>query len=479
MNRLNFFIAAAMTSLCLSGCQGTKTGSTYTTDAAKDHLFAEETITLEKAGKPENGVFLNPSEKFQTIDGFGAAMTWATCYNMLQMTQEDRTALLKELFDKEEGLGIGLIRVSVGASDFNVEEYTWCDEEGIENFKIDPRDAEVVIPVLKEMYAINPDVKIIASPWSTPKWMKMGLDGTGKMDSWTSGRLDPAYYQDYATYFVKWIQTMDQYGFNVFALTPQNEPLNKGNSMSTFMPWTDQRDFIKDALGASLQNAGLDTKILLFDHNYNYDNLPDQQGYPINIMKDPEAAKYIAGSAWHDYGGSVTELDKVVAANPGQDIYFTEASIGTWNYRWERALMRDFKNIFLETMKRGCKGVTLWNMVLDDKRGPYSPQNGSCKTCFGAVEISAETFKVVDRKTHYYQIAHASKVVKQGAVRIGNSGYQAEGVTYLTFQNPDGSYAALVLNENDAPETLSFVGKKHSASVTAPAKSIVSVLWND
>lgn len=454
-------------------------GTAYVTTKSIKQLFDSRLVELGDAQKTSDAVYLNPEEKYQTIDGFGAAMTWATCYNLLKMTQEDRTALLKELFDPEEGLGISLVRVSVGASDFNTEEYTWCDTEGLDHFKVDRRDAEVVLPVLKEMYAINPDVKIIASPWSVPKWMKMGVNGSGKHDSWTSGRLDPAQYQNYADYFVKWIQTMESNGFNIYALTPQNEPLNHGNSMSTFMPWKDQRDFIKTALGHSLEDAGLKTKILLFDHNYDYDKMSDQKSYPLRIYDDPEASKYVAGSAWHNYGGSVSELSNIQAAAPDKDIYFTEASIGEWNYSWDGCLLQDFRTIFIETMERGCKGVTLWNMVLDDKKGPYSPAAGSCKTCYGAVEVSSTTHKVTTRRTHYYQIAHASKVVRPGAVRIGNSGYTCPGINYLTFQNPDGSYAALVLNETNEPKSITFISGAHSIRYTTPAQSIVSLTWND
>lgn len=454
-------------------------GTVYVTTMSGRQLFEKSEVNLGDLSQTSFAVHLDPAERYQSIDGFGAAMTWATCYNLLKMTREDRTALLRELFDPEEGLGISLVRVSVGASDFNIQEYTWCDREGLENFNIDPRDAEVVLPVLKEMYAVNPDVKIIASPWSVPRWMKMGVNGSGKHDSWTSGRLDPKHYGNYATYFVKWIQAMEDKGFNIFALTPQNEPLNHGNSMSTYMPWQDQRDFIKNALGRSLQEAGLKTRILAFDHNYNYDNVSGQKNYPLRIYDDPEASKYVAGSAWHNYGGSVTELDNISSAAPDKDIYFTEASIGEWNYSWDRCILADFKSIFLETMKRGCKGITLWNMVLDDKKGPYSPAAGSCKTCYGAVELSSDSYKVSMRRTHYYQIAHASKVVRPGAVRIGSSGYTRSGLTYLTFLNPDGSYAALILNENSEAQQLSFMGAKHSIRHTVPAQSIVSLIWND
>lgn len=455
----------------------TAVAKVYTTTKDARQIFKETEAIVKDRTESISAITLNPEEKFQTIDGFGAAMTWATCYNILKMPQASREKLMNELFNKETGLGISLVRVSVGASDFNVEEYTWCDKPGLENFKVDYRDAQTVIPVLKMMYEINPDVKIIASPWSTPKWMKMSADGKNKtFDQWTSGRLNPDHYQTYADYFVKWIKEMESNGFDIFALTPQNEPLNHGNSMSTYMPWKDQRDFIKNALGKALEDAGLDTRILIYDHNYNYDNMADQKGYPTNIYKDAEASKYIAGSAWHDYGGTVSELDNIVKANPDKDIYFTESSIGTWNYSWEGCILSHYKNIFLETMKRGCKGVTLWNLVLDDKGGPYSPQAGSCKTCFGAVEVDANSFEVKTRKTHYYQIAHASKVVKQGAVRIGNN-CKKSGIDCLTFINPDGTHAALLLNQSTAETRLQLNSDANSVNITVPAESIVSVIW--
>ena len=141
--------------------------------------------------------------------------------------------------------------------------------------------------------------------------------------SWTSGSLRPAYYPDYARYFVKWIQAMQAEGIGIDAVTVQNEPLNHGNSMSLYMTWAEQRDFIKTALGPAFERGGTQTKILVFDHNYNYDNQADQKNYPLRIYADPEASKYVAGSAWHNYGGSVTELDNIVRNAPDKEIYFT------------------------------------------------------------------------------------------------------------------------------------------------------------
>jgi glucosylceramidase len=395
------------------------------------------------------------------------------------MSKADRTRFLTELFDPIDGVGSSLIRVCIGGSDFSMSEYTWCDSEGISHFAIHESEFTYLFPILDEIYAINPNVKIIGSPWSVPIWMKMAVSGNGAHNAWTSGRLNPKYYKDYATYFVKWIQAMEARGYKVMAVTLQNEPLNHGNSMSTYMPWTDQRNFLVQGIGPAFKAAGLSTKVLLFDHNYNYDNQGDQNNYPINILNDKEANAFAAGSAWHNYGGSVTVLDGVHSAFPDKDIYFTEASIGTWNYNFASCLINDFRDIFLGTLGRYGKGVTLWNLMLDNERKPYRP--GGCSTCYGAVTINNSTYAYssIERNTHYYNVAHASKVVKPGAVRIGTKGVSKTGVTYQAYLNTDGSYGILILNESSSEQQLVFATDKRSVTVNIPAKSIESVIWNE
>lgn len=450
----------------------------YVTSADKSKLFAAEPLELySPASMSPNRITLDPGVTYQAIDGFGAAITGATCYNLLKMTQEDRETFLKEIFDPEEGLGVSLIRVSIGSSDFGLDEYTWCDTPGIENFAVHAYDRRDLFPVLKAIYDINPDVKIIGSPWSAPRWMKRAADDDSDYYGWTSGRLKPSCYQDYAEYFVRWIQTMEAEGFDISAITVQNEPLNHGNSMSMYMPWEEQRDFIKTALGPAFEKAGIDTKILLFDHNYNYDNIPSQKSYPLNIYADAEASRYAAGSAWHNYGGNVSELDNIVAAAPDKEIYFTEASIGTWNYTFESCLINDFDNIFMQTLARGNKGVTLWNLMLDDKGAPNRP--GGCQTCYGAVEVSSSSYRITDRLSHYYNIAHASKVIRPGARRIKASGLNLSSLEYQAFLNPDGSYGLIFLNKGTEAVSFAVMDASHSVRYEAPAKSIVSILWKN
>lgn len=448
----------------------------YVTTADRSELFAAETLEFGKTASMSPYIItLKPDTKYQSVEGFGPAMTGSTCYNLLRMSQTDRTALLKELFDKKEGCGISLVRVSIGSSDFGLDEYTWCDEPGIENFAPHALDKRDVFPILKEIYAINPDIKIIGSPWSAPRWMKKAVNSDGPHNRWTSGVLNPIYYQDYAQYFVKWVQAMKAEGFDIHAITVQNEPLNHGNSMSMYMSWEEQRDFVKTALGPAFEKAGITTKILAFDHNYNYDNVASQFRYPLNIFADPEASKYFAGSAWHNYGGSVTELDNIIKRAPDKEIYFTEASIGTWNYKFEDCLINDFNSIFIETLKRNGRGVTLWNLMLDDKKGPNRP--GGCQTCFGAVQISTSDYKTLERMSHYYNIAHASKVVKEGAVRIATDGYTNPGLNYVAFSNPDGSIAVLGVNTSNKEIPVVFSGSDYTVRYTFPARSTSSLIW--
>lgn len=437
--------------------------------------------SLVKLGKPED-VHTNlttlSGESFQSIDGFGFAVTQASCYNLLSMEETDREAFLKEVFSVEEGLGSSLIRVCIGGSDFSMDEFTWCDQKGIENFAVPPLDQQYLFPILDRIMQINPAVRIIGSPWSCPRWMKVGDNLSSSYSAWTGGHLNPLYYKDYATYFVKWIQEMESRGYPIYAVTLQNEPLNRGNSMSMYMGWEEQRDFIKNAVGPAFQAAGLKTKILLFDHNYNYDGISAQQDYPIHILEDADAAKYVAGSAWHNYGGNVSTLDRVHSAFPDKDIYFTEASIGTWNYTFDGCLINDFRDIFLGTLGRYGKGVTLWNMMLDSDGKPYRP--GGCSTCYGAVTLSTKdhSMKGITRNSHYYNVAHCSKVLRPGAVRLGISGYVPDGVTCQWYRNPDGTYALLLLNQGQ-DALMNIVTDKVSIKLRVAAKSLQSVIWSE
>lgn len=421
---------------------------------------------------------LDPKREFQSIDGFGAAVTGSTCYNLLQMDKKDRKKFLKETFDPDSGLGFSYIRISIGCSDFSLSEYTCCDTPGIENFALQEEELKYVIPILKEILKINPSLKILGSPWTCPKWMKVNnLTEKKPFDSWTSGQLNPTYYQDYATYFVKWIHAFEEKGIPITAITPQNEPLNRKNSASLFMGWEEQRDFIKTALGPKLKSAGLKTNIYVFDHNYNYDNMSDQHRYPIRIYEDKEASKYVKGSAYHDYGGHRNELYAIHNLYPDKEIIFTETSIGTWNKGQNLSvrLIEDMEAIALGTINNWSKAVIVWNLMLDSDRGPN--REDGCRTCYGAVDISNEDYKTITKNSHYYIIGHLSAVVKPGAIRIGTNGFSDPDLVYSAFLNPDNTYALVLLNKKNDNLKITIEDGKQYFTYEVPAKSVASFKW--
>ena len=414
----------------------------------------------------------------QPVYGFGAAITGSTCYNLMQMSTEDREKVLQECFSPDE-MAMSFIRISIGASDFSLDEYTCCDKEGIEFFELHEYDKRDLLPILKRILEINPSIRIVGSPWSCPKWMKLHPETGEPYDSWTSGILNPKYYADYAEYFVRWIGEMEAEGIPIYAITVQNEPLNHGNSMSLYMGWEQQRDFIRDHLGPEFEKNDIKTKIWLFDHNYNYDNKADQQDYPLHILADKEAAKYVAGSAWHNYGGNASTLDGIHAAYPDKEIFFSEASIGKWNYDFGKCLVWDFSSIFLGTLNRYGRGVTLWNLILDDEGAPNRPKG--CRTCYGAIEISSKTYDYasLDRKSHYYNIAHCSKVIRPDAWCVNVESSLPEGVEMAAFVNTDSSLAVIAANHTEEWQEIVVKGAKREITLTLPARSIASARWEE
>lgn len=448
-----------------------------TTTLTRD-LSLEYINFSDKDNLAPTSITLNPAERFQTMDGFGAAITGSTCYNLLLMKPEDRKNFLTETFSETYGFGFSYIRISIGCSDFSLGEYTCCDTKGIENFSLQSDEKNYVIPVLKEILEINPSIKIIGTPWTCPLWMKVdNLADLNPYSSWTGGHLNPYYYQDYATYFVKWIQAFNDEGINIYAVTPQNEPLNTGNSASLYMSWEEERDFIKTALGPKFREEGITAKIYAYDHNYDYSGIDEEKEYPCKIYEDTEASQYISGAAFHDYGGSKEELLNVHAAYPEKELLFSETSIGTWNSGRDltKRLLEDMKEIALGTVNNWCKGVLVWNLMLDNDRGPN--REGGCQTCYGAVDINNSDYKTIIRNSHYYIIAHLASVVKPDAVRIGASGFSDDNIIYSAFENTDGTYALVLMNNNEASKRITFSDGKRHFAYDVPGKSVTSYRW--
>lgn len=453
----------------------------YLTTMDRTSALTKTNLSLTDAPLFTECITLDKEKTYQDIDGFGAAMTGSTCYNLMKMSASDRHAFLKRTFSVEDGFGFSYVRISIGCSDFSLSEYTCCDTEGIENFSLTDEENKYVIPVLKEVLVINPELKIMGSPWTCPRWMKVySLDNKLSYNSWTGGQLNPDYYEDYALYFVKWIQAFKANGIDIYSITLQNEPLHRGNSASMYMSWPEQRDFIKDAVGPAIQKAGLRTKIYAYDHNYNYADDPVQHEYPLKIYDDAAASLYLAGAAYHNYGGSSNELLSVQMKAPTKELVFSEASIGEWNdgHNIAKMLPQNMRDLGLGTINKWCRAVIVWNLMLDSERGPNRP--AGCKTCYGAVDIDKSDYKTITYNSHYYMLAHLSTAARAGAKRIDCNGFSESGVTTGTFLNPDGSLGVVLLNENDRNYEISFTASGNTyLNCRVPAHSVITLRWKE
>ena len=386
----------------------------YITTNDRTSDFKKQTTAFsDKQNMSPSTITLEPTIRYQTMDGFGAAVTGSSCYNLLKMQPDDRTKFLKATFSDKDGMGYSYIRIAIGCSDFSLSEYTCWDNKAA-GFALTAEENNYVIPVLKEILAINPKVKILGSPWTCPRWMKVNnLTELKSYESWTSGQLNPAYYQDYASYFVKWIQAFTQQGITIDAVTPQNEPLNRGNSASLFMGWQEQRDFVKNALTPQFKAAGLKTKIYLFDHNYNYDNMGDQNDYPVRIYDAGVDNELVAGSAYHNYGGNRSELLNIHDLYPEKELIFTETSIGTWNDGRNLAvrLMDDMQEVALGTVNNWCKAVIFFCFFSSESA--FSRSN-----CCKLQDSSLSPLEINSSLIHLFKIGRDIFIISQNSVAM-------------------------------------------------------------
>ncbi|MCW3073608.1 MAG: glucosylceramidase [Flaviaesturariibacter sp.] len=406
---------------------------------------------------------VNEANTFQSVDGFGYTLTGGSAQVIKQLSTQTRQELLQELFGANgNSISINYIRLSIGASDLNSAPFTYNDlaagqtDVNLTSFSLAP-DMLVLIPLLKEIVAINPSIKFMATPWSPPIWMKDNA-------SFIGGSLQPQYYSVYSQYFVKYIQKMKEEGIVIDAITPQNEPLHPGNNPSLLMTASQQADFIKNHLGPAFRNANISTKIVIYDHN------ADKPEYPIAILSDGAANQFINGSAFHLYAGDISALSTVHNAFPSKDIYFTEqytASNGDFggDLKWH------LKNVVIGSIRNWSKTALEWNLANDPGFGPHTP--GGCTTCKGALTIDGAG--IITRNVGYYIIAHASKFIPAGSVRIESN--IPGSLNNVAFKTPAGKKVLLV--ENDGASVAVFNIKHNGKWVTTSldAGAVASYVW--
>ena len=374
-------------------------------------------------------IAVDPSERHQSIVGFGAAITDASAWliqNKLSPAQRD--ALLRELFGRANGgLGFSFTRVTIGASDFSLDHYSLDEtpngapDPALERFSLE-RPEQYIFPTIRAALKINPDLKVMHSPWSAPAWMKT----TGSL---IQGELKPEAYPVYADFFARYIKGAAKLGVPTDYLSIQNEPDFEPDSYPG-MRWKPEgrARFFGENLAPVFQREKITTKVLDWDHNW------DQPQQPMTVLADPKANAFLAGVAWHCYAGDVSAQGPVTAAHPDKEIFLTECSGGEWAPKFDDSFSWMVENLIIGSTRGGSRGVLMWNLALDEKFGPHK---GGCSDCRPVVTIDSQT-GAVTRTQEYYAFGHASRFVKPGAVRIGSPAKLGDLRT-VAFQNRDGA----------------------------------------
>ncbi|MHA4894225.1 glycoside hydrolase family 30 protein [Pedobacter sp. PWIIR3] len=463
MKKINHYLLATFAFAMLSKSANAQQVSSWITNQQETQKLAKQVVQNFETGEAGNipTIGIDAGQTFQSIDGFGFALTGGSAQHIIRMTAPERKKLLNELFGKnEEDIAISYLRLSIGASDLNDRVFSYNDlKAGETDVNLNQFDLEQdkldVIPVLKEILAINPNITIMASPWSAPTWMKTNNNIQG-------GKLKPEYYPVYAKYFLKYIQAMKKQGINIAAITIQNEPFNDGNTPSMQMFAKEQLRFIKNNLGPVLKAAGIKTKIILYDHNC------DAPEYPISILNDPEAAKYIDGSGFHLYAGQTTAMSKVHDAFPSKNLYFTEMMAVSRN---GFNVSNPVDRILIGATRNWSKNVILWNLAANAKYEPHT-DNGGCPICQGAVTIEGDQ---VTRNTAYYVVAHAAKYAVPGSVRIASNNLDA--LSNVAFKRPDGKIVLIVANKTAADHEFAIAANGKTLKTKLTAGAVGTYVW--
>jgi glucosylceramidase len=404
---------------------------------------------------------------YQEIVGFGAAMTDASAYLLQHKLGAQHDAILHELFGRNPGIGLSFMRVPMGASDFSTHDYSYDDmpagqtDSTLARFSL-AEDRLDKLPALRATLAINPQLKLVGSPWSPPGWMKT----TGSL---IQGTLRPEFYGSFAEYFRRFVEGYAAEGVPIYAVTMQNEPAYEpADYPGMRLDPPARAEVIGRHMGPLFASTGIQTLILDWDHNW---DLPSS---PLAVLADTLARKYVNAVAWHCYAGDVSAQDNVHAVYPSKDAYFTECSGGGWAPVWADNLKFFVGTLIIGSTRGWAKGVALWNLALDENAGPHL---GGCGNCRGVVTINSAT-GFVTRNVEYYALAHASQFVRPGAHRIPST-TNVSGLQSVAFKNvDDGSKVLIVLNTATAEVSFAIHFGGKAILYAIPAGAVVTIRWS-
>jgi len=419
----------------------------YTTASETDfRLSLTNTSSFERAPQArenEVSIFVNPNKKFQNFIGIGAAITDASAEVFATLSKEKQEHFLKSYFHTQEGIGYSLLRTTIHSADFGRGSYTYVTDKDkqLKTFSIE-HDKKERIPMIKRATkAAGGEILLYASPWSPPAWMK------SNKNMLQGGRLLNEYYDSWALYYTKFIRAYEKEGMPIWGITIQNEPMATQRWESCIYTAEEERDFLKNHLGPTMERAGLgDKKIIVWDHNR--DLLTNRSN---TILEDAEAAKYVWGVGFHWYEvwtGSLPNYDNLKnmkESYPDKNLLFTEGCIegfraDRYQYwpnaeRYGTSMINDFNN--------GTSGWTDWNILLNENGGPNHVQN----YCFAPVHSDTKTGELIYTPSYYY-IGHFSKFIRPNAKRVSTSVSRTQ-LQSTSFMNENGEVVTVVMNQTN------------------------------
>lgn len=409
-------------------------------------------------------ITVNEGRTYQEFEGAGASFTDTAAWLMNSsgaLTPATREATMRRLFHPAEGIGLSFLRNPMGASDLARFDYnfdnTCCD---VGDFTIN-HDLADVLPLTRQAKQLNPALKVMASPWSAPGWMK---DNNHMHQGW----LKAEHYGTYGQYFAKYVQAYQSRGVPIDYVSVQNEPTCCAGYPS--MQWNTNGliHFTKNALFPAFRQAGITTKTLVMD--WNWDKWAEWGAPQVNdpaIRNDP----LFGGVAWHGYGGNVSTQSQVHNQYPGIKQYNTEHSGGEWIADQHR---EDMVYDIIDPLRNHSRAVVKWSLGLDQHQGPH---NGGCGTCTGLITVQngGSRHGQVDYTVEYYSMGHLTKFVRPGAVRIDTN--NTSTVSNVAYRNPDGAKALIAYNTSGATQNLRVNWGGQSFSYSLPARTAATFTW--
>ncbi len=463
--RTLFIVALALTMPALAQ---DKARFVLTAKDTQSRLSEQAPVIFKALEQPEEAsytVMVDPTQRFQTIVGIGGALTDAAAETFAKLPADKQEEFLTAHYDPEKGIGYSLGRTHIHSCDFSSGSYTYVNDgdKELRSFSIE-HDRKYRLPFIKRVLERNPKLTMFVSPWSPPAWMK------SNKDMLHGGKLLPEFRSAWAQYYVRFIKAYEEEGVPIWGLTVQNEPMAPQTWESCVFTGEEERDFVRDFLGPALHSAGMkDLKLMVWDHNR---GLAYQRGAA--VLSDPEAARYVWGTAFHWYVGDMFEtLSRLHDAFPDKAIFFSEGcnypfswdGIADWKWgeNYGHSMINDFNH--------WATGWTDWNVLLDEQGGPNHVKN----FCFAPVH--ADTRKgTLHYQNSYYYIGHFSKYVRPGARRLACTSTQAD-LEATAFENSDGSKVTVMLNRSDKPQSAALWVNGKAAKVPLPAHSIATLLF--